>query len=174
MAQYEYNNERFYVADNACLRVKEGKPLIVKKSQLNEEFNDMPYEIDTRLFMATTKTVKDIAVYSNYIRLLVANINSQCCYAGARGSFVAYLTAGYIPIWMPPTFMKADQYKDVVIQKLKEKNIRYRQEMPLRLNGSRVNSQLSDVWMSRIDIANILGKRVDKIVYIDAFKEVFS
>lgn len=174
MANYEYANERYYIADNATLRVRDGKPLILKKDQLEEEFQGAPYKIDTRLFMATTANAKDIAIYSNYIRLLVANMNNQCSYAGAKGSFVAYLTAGYIPIWMPPTFMDSGLLKDVVISKLESKNIRYRQEMPLRLNGSRVNSQLSDVWMSRIDIAKILGKRVDRVIYLDAFKEVFK
>lgn len=129
-------------------------------------------EIDTRLYIASLENTKDIVEYLNYYKLLSTFSDRWVLSNSSVNSrYITLLELGFVPLYIPPTFLFDKNIEFRWLLKIKELEIRFMQHKPIRFDGSYVDSDFEDIWVSKLDIARIMNVPVEKVRVIDFIKE---
>ena len=110
---------------------------------------DTGFLLDTRHYIYSKHNTFDVAQYLNYLNILRPYVHSS--------NYTGMLELGFLPVVMPPSFFE-DRLHKLVLPKLTEKGIPFYQRRPISFLGNSYTSDYPDIWVSKMDMAEILNQ----------------
>lgn len=165
-------NYMYSLADNCVLRIGGHGQIISKFGKDIEETSDMA--VDQRMSIVSYGSTRDLTEYFKYFYIVsVSAAKKLAVEEFMKGNFVAMLDNGFVPFYMPPTYMPAEmgeQFKTLI----KTTGIKFIEEKAMRFDGLTVDSQANDIWISRPEAADFLSKSLGEFNTLEFIKEVWS
>lgn len=165
-------NARYIVTDNCIIQKEESEDkkkktkvkYIIGKDIVKTYGTDC--EIDRRLNLLILNSTGDLKEYLQYYFLVVGQINTEVQSVTISGKFVAQLDMGYLPIFMAPTHLYND-FNERFRSALNKHNISFLEKTAMRIDGTYVNSHVTDFWISRVEVGKMLGKHPCSVKAMD-------
>lgn len=124
----------------------------------------LPFDWDKRLCVKCVNASLDYKFYGNYLKLVqFFSINKQR---------VPLLQAGFTPVIYPPSFVGNELYITLV-NNLRAVMPCYNQK-PSSVRGNPYTSPYPDVWVSRLDAAEVLKISPEKVRLQHIFSKLFG
>ncbi len=146
------NNTFMYtITDNCIVRGgQHGNVLSLFGKDIKE---DLTMQVDNRMSLVSYNSTMDLTEYFRYFNIVSISAGRKLASEDfMKGNFIAMLDNGYVPFYMPPTYMPkdlGDKFRELVVKT----GIDYIEEKAMRFDGLKVDSQANDIWVSRPDAA---------------------
>lgn len=124
---------------------------------------------DKRLNVASFDNTLDLNQYLNYYLWVVRTIQASTeeFHTVSINRVFGLLDAGFVPFYMPPTFIDSKVMYDVFLNHAKKTGFRYHEETQYNFDGKNLETGRTDIWISKMDICDAQGISYDKF---DIFK----
>lgn len=128
------------------------------------EFLKYPY-IDLRYNMVSDNDTLDFEEYFNYVEMSKQFVRDA---KTVKGGFL--LDIGYIPVWMPPTFLQS--YTKMVTKCFV--GIPYLAYKSVSFNNPKYEGDSEDIWVSKVTCAEKFGWAYEDITVKKFWKELLK
>lgn len=122
--------------------------------------------LDMRHNMFTINNTGDKEMYFNYLRTI-----NEIAQESRFGRYNCLLDLGYIPILMVPMFI-GDRWDMQFIQALERNGIPYKKLPASSFSKDSYTADSPDIWVSKLDCADIVGKPAHLIRSIDVINRI--
>lgn len=165
-------NYMYSISDNCSVRIGEHGNVVSQFGKDIIEASDM--EVDLRMSLISYNSTKDLVEYFRYFNVVsMSAARKLASEEFMKGNFVAMLDNGYVPFYMPPSYMPrhlGDEFKELI----GGTGIRYFEEKAMRFDGLKVDSLANDIWISRMDAAEYMHCSLRKFSVLKFIKEVWD
>lgn len=161
-----------YIVTDRCVARREENGGMVRAIGRDIDV-DLSMKIDERAHLISYNSVcdfKEYIMYFNLISTISATILGKEGFV--KGNFVAMLDNGFVPFHMPPTYMSDVMYEKM-INMIKRTNITWIEEKTMRLNGSIIEAEKPDIWISRVEAAEYSGQSLRDFKILEFAKGVW-
>lgn len=140
------------------------------------------YQLDSRTESISVCNSLDLEQYFNYYEFYIGLLNELTLDINYKGPVVNHLDMGYVPVYVPPTFMTHENSTMLNYFRSKIYSVRLQdgrklktlEVEPVRLDGSRAAGLKTDIWVSRFSLAELLGTRPESIRMLSAFEKILE
>jgi len=130
--------------------------------------------LDQRMNIVSYENTLDPIEYFNYYRLLSWAANKKVASGNVTsGRFLALLDNGYVPYFMPPTFMKNEGTRKAFLAALVYSGVPYIEYVALNIDGKQLDTEFKDIWVSKSGAADYMKLPISKFVTFEFIAEVF-
>lgn len=146
------------------------------KNESGELKEPREYQIDRRLSLASYNNTNDIVAYFNYYAYIIQVLVNESYeyHETSVGRIMGLLDAGFVPVFMPPTFFDRKDIEDAIASKLTESGYTLYYEQQSTIKGRLLHNGQRDIWISRMEACDKLGIRYDKFNIIEFIQGVLS
>lgn len=106
-------------------------------------------------------------MYFNYLEIL-----RECAHSSTCGRYFGILDIGFIPLFMPPSFMNYDYFANEITTALDTEGLKYYKLPASSFTKPQYTDDFPDIWVNKMDYADFIGKSAEHIRVEDILRKV--
>lgn len=154
---------RYIITESCQLKVEDnpesknvGKVKTLTGRDVTKEIGTA-FELDKRFNLISVDSTGDLDEYIRYYCFFLQQVEALLSMESPSGNFVNQLDLGFVPVFVPPTYLYST-LSQPFREAIEQTKIKIYEKPSMRLDGSGINSESRDIWCSRLELAKLFGK----------------
>ena len=123
--------------------------------------------LDSRHNVFSIGVVQGHEMYFNYLEIL-----RECAHESTCGRYFGILDIGFIPLFMPPSFMNYDMFASEITNVLDMEGLKYYKLPASSFSKPQYTDDYPDIWVNKMDYAKFVGKSAEQVRVEDILRKV--